>query len=105
MQYITLTVLQIASQIHFLGFLKDQNAKLYWFFCSANHRGDSHGSNYTTSVRRTRSFCKYGLVLFLSLVYMVYCRVSVVIFTRCLMLRNTQRKKAEEPSLSWLFFA
>ena len=31
-------------------------------------------------LRQTWSFCKYGLVLFLSLVYLVYCSVSVVIF-------------------------
>ena len=72
-------------QIHFLGFMKDQNAKLHSFFCSTNHRGDSHGSTSTTSnisfqLRQTWSFCKYGLVLFLSLVYLVYCSVSVVIF-------------------------
>ena len=49
MQYITFNVLQVASQIHFLGFQKYQNAKLYSFFCSTNHRGDSYGSTFTTS--------------------------------------------------------
>ena len=37
-------------------------------------------SNISFQLRRTWSFCKYGLVLFLSLVYLVYCSVSVVIF-------------------------
>ena len=55
------------------------------FFFSTNHRVDSHRSTPTTSnitfqLRRTWSFCKYGLVLFLSLVYLVNCSVSVVIF-------------------------
>ena len=31
-------------------------------------------------LERTQSFCKYGLVLSLSLVYLVFCSVSVVIF-------------------------
>ena len=31
-------------------------------------------------LRRTWSFFKYGLLLFLSVVYVVYCSVSVVIF-------------------------
>ena len=58
---------------------------IFLFFCNTNHREDSYGSTSTANnisfqLRQTWSFCKYGLVLFLSLVYLVYCSVSVVIF-------------------------
>ena len=75
MKYITFNVLQIASQIHFLSFWKYQNAKLYSFF-----EVPITTSNISFQLRRIWSFCKYALVLFLSLAYLVYCTVSVVIF-------------------------
>ena len=69
----------------FISWVSRKTKILDCSFCSTNHRGDSHGSTSTTSnisfqLRQTWSFCKYGLVLFLSLVYLVYCSVSVVIF-------------------------
>ena len=71
------------------------------FFCSINHRGDSYGSTSTTSnisfqLGRTWSFCKYGF----SILGVLFCFCGLFL-SRCLMLRNTQRKKAEESSLSF----